>query len=281
VTLVSVAAGHKELAETWYATEIAPRQAQHRKLAAVALRRKIGALRDAVATALSAESSARPGPQEAAAAAHAVAEARAAIERARRELFDLPYTAVPAAEAVLADAANSLVACAERDFSTHLAALLGQSAAALGDKFTSLLLGVLKTTSDSLTAGGAGGDDCQLPPPEARPLFDPAGIVSAGSASTAWRRWPGTGLRRCILRRALQRELAVPLDEALRAHARALVSWGQHYIDDLDRLFGAQTAFIERRLGPRASTPKAVSDEARRDLELLRSWPSRREEAPV
>jgi GTP-binding protein EngB required for normal cell division len=285
VAPVSIISGHAALTEEWFTAMMAPRLARHRDLAAVTLRRKTGALRDAVAAALAtrsgldSDSAARTdrSPVRDAARAPLLGAARAALDTNRRQLHELAFRETPSADELLAILAQTLAAqpASPRngdDFAAAVAVALNREVARLGGRFEELLRETRNTVTRALVAGEESPDSVALPHPYTRPLFDPAPILAAGQLSSGWRRWPGEAVRRAALRHHLRAQLSSVLDDALRVHAQALVGWGQRYLDQLAAHFNAQAGFLEARAGatpaPGGSDPGAL----RRDLDLLRHW---------
>ncbi|MEO6995823.1 MAG: dynamin family protein [Lacunisphaera sp.] len=274
VVPVSVAAGHTALAETWFAAVLEPRQARHRELAAATLRRKVGALREAVMQALQRRKEVPAAGTPSALEAVDFGTVRALIEGNRRRLYDLAFQSTPRAEVVLEGAATQL---AEKPVETApvllteaLAAGLAASGAELGDAFTQLLRETREAAERALRAAAVSLEATPLPEPFSRPLFDPASVLVAGKFSSSWRHWPSIAARRAALRRHLQGQFGAVLDEAMRAYAHALVGWGQHYLDELAALFNAQAGFIEA--GAARPARGLWSPETERDFVLLKTW---------
>jgi GTP-binding protein EngB required for normal cell division len=273
---VSVVPGHATMTEQWFAAELTPRQARHRELAVAALRRKIGALKEAATAALASRAGftpAAPGPSVSVDPG-ALNAARAMLENARRGLYDLAYESTPTGDVVLAVIATALAGAsvdppADGEFAAAVARELGRAAARMGAEFDSRLRAARDTSAQALAgATGESRDGAALPTPFARPLFDPAPVLAAGRLSNAWRRWPVAGIRRAALRHHLQAQLGAALDEALRAYGRTLIRWSERYLDELTAQFNAQAGFAEMRSA--APPPSEAATEAiRRDLEIL------------
>ena len=273
VALVSVIPNHAGLTETWWREVLAPRQARHRELAAATLRRKIGALREAVVGSLARRTGvAVAGPASSVDPA-GIGVARATLEHTRRELYDLAFHAAPPATAVLASAAAILARITPGDDPTAaLARELGRAAAEFACKFENNLQGARDVAVQVLTGPGLSPGLMILPRPSARPLFDPAPVIAAGRLpQTSWR-WPVAAIRRCAYRLQLRAQFASAWDEALRTYGHALSTWGQHYLDELSKLFNAEAAFIEARLTPAEGTDTAGAALLISDYEALRDW---------
>ena len=274
VSLVSVGSGHTMLTDAWFADALGPRQTIHLRLAAEALRRKAGALKETVERALTrrcarfGHASASPGAVTDVAAAHAL------LENNRRQLSDLVLRATPRAEAAIDHAAAILVqepsVRSPDDLSRALAEVLVYIAARLGDACDRHLQETRLSLIGTFDATSRAAVVPDFPVPASRPLFDPTATVAAVSIDAKWRRWPTAAIRRAILRRHLLARGEVALDEALRAYRSALLAWGQRYFDDLGRHFNAEVGVAEAGTGGAESTTPSM--EMLRDLELLRNW---------
>jgi GTP-binding protein EngB required for normal cell division len=268
VSLVSVAAGHAALAQDWWDEALGPRRSRHRELAAATLRRKIGALRDAVAAALSRRGGGCAAIQSASQVHAQLGAARAAIEEARRRASNLPFSAAPRPGSAL-DAAAAPLAVLETgdELRAALARELGRSAALYAECFESLL-------RDAREEAGRALPGFAFPQPGSRPLFDPAPVVDAGCVRAGWRRWPTAATRRAALRRHLRARFSRALDDALRHYGHALVGWSRRYLDDLASHFDAQAGLKEAAGACAAAPAGPMPPETARDIELLRNWGS-------
>lgn len=279
VAPVSVALGNTALTDQWFAVDLAPRQVVHRELAATALRRKVGALREATAAALArrAGSVLAPASPLATGDTAALGVARAAIETHRRDLHDLADRATPDCETVIDTIARVLVdtpddCAAENHFRDAVARELGRMAARLAAEFDTRLRATRDTAERSLcAASGQKLSGAELPRAHARPLFDPAILLGSARLSNAWGRLPTALFRRAALRRHLRAQLGDILDDALRGYARTLVRWSERYLDHLADRFNAEAGVAESRIVvPR--TPIEHAEGLKRDQELLSHW---------
>ncbi len=276
VALVSVAAADADLTEAWWKETLAPRQAHHRDLAAATLRRKAGALREAVAAALAHRAGKTAPPPASPEISASIGAVRAALENADRKAYDLAFQATQSAAAVLDSAAPALADLARHsDLAAAFAGELGRSAARLAGQFELLLNEVRTMAEHALAVVRESSELAELSRPDSRPLFDPAPVIAACRLSTAWRRWPTAATRRAALRRHLRAHFAEALDDALRNYGHALVGWSHHYLGDLTAQFNAQAWSVEARAVSPASIQNAPSPELARDLALLRDWNSR------
>ena len=274
VSPVSVADGHRGLTEAWYTGVLAPRQAEHRRLAAEALRRKAGALKEAVAAALARRARVASQRLAASAPSPSVGAARAALETHYRQLYDVISRASPRPEAVWTEAADILSKDAYRrdpgDFPNILAAILVRIAARMADAGEAVLDEARQALFATLEEVRLGTGPVALPIPSSRPLFDPSAVVGAVGTNSTWRGWP-QGIFRLAVRRQLHAHATAALEESLRAYGSALVAWGQNYLVGVGRQFNAEMGFAEvgahEKDGPASSSPELMQD-----LALLRDW---------
>lgn len=264
--LVSVAPRHMSFADRWWAEDLGTRQSRHRELAAKAVRRKIGALRDAVAAVLSYRAG-KAGAQQASPSRHVqLGSARASIEEARRLAYDLAFSAAPRLDGVLDAAAAQLASPGgTEDTRAVLAVELGRSAANFAARFESLLNDTRARVERALP-------EAAFSPPSSRPLFDPAHLLAAGEPRAGWRSWPLEAARRAALRRQLRSRYAEAADDAFRNYGHALVGWSHHYLDALAEHFNAQAGLVEAISVSGSAHAAAISPDVARDLKLLQGW---------
>ena len=282
VAPVSVAPGHAALADDWFIHELTPRQARHHELAAAALRRKIGAMGEAVVGALAGRAGLdRPVARAAGSDNQAVfGAARAALDNTRNSLYDLAYQITPSGDRASNAVADSLAArlgapAAHGELPEAMAHELGRIAARMGADFDARLRAARDAAAQALAgATGESVETAGLPQPSARPLFDPASVLAVSRLTRGWRRWPLASLRRTALRHQLRSHLGGILDDALRAYARTLVSWSERYLHELTSQFNAQAGFAEVRSSPSSLRPEEV-EAIRREIDLLRTWNAR------
>ena len=275
ISLVSVADGHATLTEAWFAHALAPRQAMHLQLAAQALRRKAGGLKEAVIAALNRYCDRFIHASISLGSGANLGAAQAALEGNRRRLFDLVFRATPSVDAVVDEAADILVretVKSPEDRPKALAEILARIASRVGDACEKILQETRLVIARSLEQAGRSAAVPELPIPASRPLFDPAATAAAVGVDPNLRRWPTGVIRRALLRRSLRIRGRVALDESLRAYGSSLIAWGQQYLDDLGRQFNAEVGIAESGLA--AVDPAAPSPGLIQDLELLRNWNS-------
>lgn len=201
VAPVSVMSGHESFAVERFDSAISPRAARHRELAAIALRRKSGALREAFVATLARHAGRGPArvadPEQTA----VVAGARAMLEGGRRHLLDLAFERTPRADASLGEVAAIVAennhAKVESLESRAVHALNG-IAAQVAEAFATLLRDSRAGAAQALDGTVAGVGDPgptsarpvrtspitePLPAPSSRPLFDPTSVLAANELS--------------------------------------------------------------------------------------------------
>ncbi len=284
---VSTLANHRGLAEEWFERELAPRLAQHRTEAARVLGRKIAALRESVIAVLSARMApARaPGTRSGAAAAshERIAQVRSDFEQVRAELLDLrmrlPAFAGHVVDAAATELANCWVEGIRGDqaigdrVETAIAHRVDQAGRVVGE-----LLGSLRDAIRRVLEEGRAERETieELERPRGRPIFDLATLPQLSRYDRPLWRPRVPFLLRAAARARVRRTILVPLEEQLARHGEALCHWGLRYLDDLERKFDAAAARREgtERFESGSSWTPERGTAARRDLELLRSWPA-------
>ena len=311
---VSVVPGHAALTEQWFGTELTPRQARHRELAAAALRRKIGALQEATTAALAiragvapaspdtpaigagalrmhlpiageagweacATSGKPPEPPAIRSCAEALGNARAVLENARRGLYDLACEATPRGDVVLAFIAGTLTAVsadqpADGEFAAAVAGELGRAAARLGAVFDARLRAARETAAQALVSATGESREGAALP---APFARP--LFDPAPVFAAGRL--STAWRRwpvaAIRRVALGRHLRVQLGGALDDALRA---YGRALIRWSERYLDDLTLQFNAQAGfaeMRSAAPQppgAATEAMRRDLGVLQRWNS-------
>jgi GTP-binding protein EngB required for normal cell division len=271
VSLVSVAEGYQGEAERWFAETLEPRQHDHERLAADGLRRKVGALREAVLSALIRRQGltrrfSRATDQEA-----ILGPARSALERQSRRLYDVITNATPRPEAVWEEVAETLAQPSYRSrtgtFDNILAAILARIASrmdnALAKHLEEVRLGLMSAAEQS----GMGAE--AFPRPAAKPLFDASAIIAASPNSLPWRYWP-RWLFRVILRARLAASATDTLEKSVRAYEASLRRWGERYIEELARQFNVGAGLASGAGEIEEESPSI--EELERDVALLSHW---------
>jgi GTP-binding protein EngB required for normal cell division len=269
---VSTAASHANRLEQWFAGEIAPLYEKHRELAQESIRRKTGALREAVEAALKAKLSRSgcgptPPKEELLMLERQLREAAGKLEGAR--VFCLrasdeirtftPYALDEAANALLTvwtgaaangtepDAAVTMAFAKTAGTATQVHAHLGEIARSLAE--------TLQRTASALGRQDAPAEDELLHPLREMPRFDPP--TAGPNLHRPWILYPrALALRR--IRGQLQVVLEQPLSEAFATHARLVENWSRRALAELQLVFDssadAYRAQLARLIGQGAVT---------------------------
>jgi GTP-binding protein EngB required for normal cell division len=271
VSLVSVADGYQGMAEQWFAETLEPRQHDHERLASDGLRRKIGALREAVLSALSRRQRPTRKPALVINQEAILGPARSALERQSRRLYDVIADATPRPEAVWEEVAAVLSQPSYRaqlgTFDNILAAILGRIASRMDSALSKHLAEVRQGLLTAAEQVGMGAE--AFLQPAGKPLFDASAIIDARPTSLPWRHWP-CWLYRVILRARLAASAADPLERSVRAYEASLRRWGERYVEELARQFNAGVGLTS---GTAEIEDGSLSiEDLERDMALLRHW---------
>ena len=252
VYLVSVKESAAAMADRWIAEALTPSLDEHRRLAAAAFRRKVGALREAVAAAIKRRLDRREVPPVEASgwqeAERAMAAALVRLDEARRSKSQAP--AAESVDKVLDEFARSAATDwngsgnGTRDLTDAMATLLqrtGQelAAATLAD-VTEIRQSLVDALRLACRASGCRHDDAdELPTPKGIPMPNGESV-------------PRFEVRRSALARLnsgiLQRRIRKQADVILRAgitgvlgdHQKRLTDWRAQYIKEMHLAFVAR-----------------------------------------
>ncbi|MFB0934963.1 MAG: dynamin family protein [Propionivibrio sp.] len=267
VSAVSAIADGGREATAWFDRCLAPRLQRHRELRAVSLRRKIGALREAVVAALRRHAGSTEAPATDTAA---VADGLRALEQARQQVRDLaaawrnPGALAPALE----DAAHALAEAwtAGSGTAEKVGLALARHAEAVGGSFEDILAATRSSLEDAApTAFHPAGF---LPHAAGRPLFDPASLVTHASWTPGLLRLPGKHGLHAEARRRVEANLAAPFADAFSIHLDALKRWSLAALARLEQGYGAMSAAA---VTP-AARPDGTSPRLSEDLARLEGW---------
>ena len=293
VSPVSVVGSSATLADEWFARELLPLCREQEVAAALAIRRKVGALREAVIATLRLRLDRVAGalpvgqPARLGAAVEVLTRLAALPEDARAACEDAAMSLEAAAEPILGEVADQLAARwrtrEEAESIAHevVAAAVTRATATLAGALASRLSGLreelaagLRAASDAAPGAGAPGEPPRvagLPAPDLSAL---RGRVRLDGAAVAWL---GPAVRRRWLAAKLRRQLLDEVREVLRFHRRRLVAWSRRAVADLQAAFEADAEAYRARLKPGGTSPTAGGGAAdapavERDLELLTRW---------
>ncbi len=290
VHLISVVGAEAKLCDQWFERELKPALESHHEQAAASLKRKVGALREAVVKTLEARLQIRMAGTAAAPGA-GVAEAVTALRQAdalleagendAAKLVDQLADAAPAlveiAATELADAwwqhpmspAESAASCA----ATLTRALAGHTVKVV-DRLESLRRQLEQTLTVARQASWACGSVSEpLPRPSGLPVFDSAAVTSKlALRSPRLLRLLGTPLLRRPVRSRLHGQLGDSLAEALGDYRRRLRQWLRQTLVELRAAFHAHAGPLRAQLDPRESVAGSETSPANlaEDLRVLR-----------
>jgi GTP-binding protein EngB required for normal cell division len=286
---ISTAPSHAHLLDQWFAGELAPLSEKHEELAQESIRRKTGALREAVEAALRAklnQAETAPAPQkedlvaverELREAAGKLEEARVFCLRASDEIRGLtPYA--------LDDAANALLeawtrpTASETDPGAVVAGAIAKTAGAAAQVHAYLQDLARSLTAASRKAASALGrqdapeEEELLRTLREMPRFDPPPIGKG--FHRPWLRYP-RALERRLIHGQLRSALEQPLSEAFSTHGRLVENWVRRALAELQLAFDssadAYRAQLARLIGQGAVTTeeqRPILDDLRRLAEI-------------
>jgi|GEM_PF-162251 len=284
VYLISVVGADAALCEAWFEHELKPLLEKHSEQAAASLRRKIGALREAVVRALEARLQ-RLSPHAPAPATQPVAEALRALreadfwfERAEKDCAELVDATPGLQETILEATATELVTAWRAGRVTSEAAVealrhavrevLADHSANLMRRLEDLRQQLETALAKAHRSVQPHDDACEpLPKLSALPLFDPTRLLERVNVRPPlWRSVVGgNGLRR-YARARLRAQLGSALADALEDHRRRLRPWLRQTLAEYRAAFDARAGLVRARLESGAGVSHGEAD-----LELLRA----------
>jgi hypothetical protein len=290
VSMISVVGADAALCDQWFERELKPLLETHREQAAASLKRKVGALREAVVKTLE---SRLQGQAVGAASVSGASDAVAALRKA-----DALLEAAESDAAKLVDGVASLgsglieVAAAElagawrqrsmtatqsaASCAATLSRALGGHTAKVVDRLESLRQQLEQTLAVARQASRAAASVAEpLPRPSGLPVFDPAAVTSKlALRSSRLLRLLGTLLLRRSARSQLQGQLGDPLTDALSDYRRRLRQWLRQTLTELRAAFHAHAGPLRAQLEPRETVAASETAPANleADLRMLQKW---------
>ena len=265
VQAVSAMAPHLELMEKWFAERIAPLSGKSRELKAASVKRKVGALREAVAGALRARVAAGNGSREESAERVRAAEARLRAATGRIEEMRVACERgcarmLEQREEALREAAGGLLATEARDKAAAselrrmLNAFVHARVAQIHEALRDLALGLageLRAVAQDLEIAPPAELDELTTPLRGTPVFAYEGPLEApGRARVA--RLLGDAAERRRLAGRLARQMGEDWERALRIYFALLRAWCEAALREIKRRFDTHAdsyrAQAERRL---------------------------------
>ena len=280
VHVVSVKGSDAALCDRWFDTSLVPRLHEHKRLAELSLRRKVGLLRDATVAVLRRRLDKRSETgkdlaREWSAAEPKLNEALAKLETAMRDhpawpgLADriLDDAAHEIADtwrtngAAKVDAAATVISCAGRHISRS-AAEVAQSLALLSEDLT----GALRAAS--VAAGDRDNGAAEVPAPSGMPIMELAGSLP----ETLLHKPVLSGLLNALAfrnaRAQLQNRIGARLKGMVDQHLNQLNQWRSHILTQMRQAFSAKADFC--RIQCEQALVSTDSDAVKRDLQRLR-----------
>jgi len=272
---ISTATSHAHLLEQWFSDELAPLYEKHQELAHESIRRKTGALREAVEAALRAKMNTfgagrTPKKEELIGLESALREAAGKVEDAREfclrasdEIRTLTPHALDEAASALLEAWGS-TAPDPVDSGAVVAAAVARTA-----DITAQVHARLQEVAFSLTAAlqatarALGGKDAPaaadlLQPLREMPRFDPPPIRQ--SFHRPWLLYPRALARRRIYG-ILRSALEDPLSEAFATHRRLVENWVRRALAELQLAFDSSADVYRAQLARLMSHGGATAEE--------------------
>jgi len=280
---VSTATSHADLLEQWFAGELAPLYEKHQDLAQASIRRKTGALREAVESALKAKmnragTGSAPHKKELLTLERELREAAGKLENARvlclrasDEIRALtPYALDGAVNALLEAWAGAGANGADPGavVATAIAKTAGTAAqvhAYLEDLARSLTA-ALQRTARALGIQDGPAEEELLRPLREMPRFDPPPITP--SFQRPWLLYPRALARRRIYGN-LRSVLEQPLSEAFATHGRLLENWARRALAELQLAFDSSADAYRAQLARLISQGGAAAEEQQAMLDDL------------
>jgi len=292
---VSTAPTHTHLLDQWFAGELAPLYEKHQELAQESIRRKSGALREAVESALRAKlkgAGRSPDKEELLAVERELREAAGKLEDARVFCLKTSDEIRALTPYALDEAANALLekwAGANPDGSDPSAAVTGAIAKTAGaaaqihgylQDLARRLTASLRKTAEALGSRDAPTEEELLRPLAEMPRFDVPPVST--SFHRPWLRYP-RGLARRRIRGNLQSVLEQPLSEAFVTHGRLVQNWARRALAELQLAFDSSADAYRAQLARLISQGAATTDEQQailNDLAAIADLDGNKQSAP-
>jgi GTP-binding protein EngB required for normal cell division len=287
---VSTVGAHAELLERWFAEAIAPLYERHRQLAAESIKRKIGALKEAVEATLRLKierKAERPQDRERLAEVEAglrhvagkIEEARSKCWDALSALADLTGEALRRA-AVEVASAWPVIANDQAALEALVGSTLAQVVAEKSKPICELLDGLghqgtsaLHAAARELGAGKALAEAELNASVKEMPRFDPGALKL--DLRFRFLLSFGSGIARHRVEQELRRQIGPVLTHALSSYQKVLEAWALRALNDVQQRFAAQAGWYRaqiQRLAGESNIAAMDEERVRRDLEALARW---------
>ena len=287
VSPVSVVGPAAALADGWFDTVLQPLCRKQEEMAAVAVRRKVGALRDAAIAALRHRlergqiGPSHPPAPDREGAAQALARAAALLDRAGSRCEALASRLGAAAEAVIGDAAAAVAARWQVRARVTQTALTDALARRTDEVAAEILAELTRLRAELATAletaaAATGREPPELPRIAGLPVIDGSGL----DVEILLEQFPLAVLGGAVRRRGVAARLRAQVSEALRRllefQRRRLAAWSRGVVTELRLSFDAQAGALRPGLaapgdGAAASTAEELVA-MERTIALLSEW---------
>lgn len=282
---VSSAASHAHLLDAWFDHEIAPLYQRHQELLQASIRRKTGALRESVVTALRtklnrAEAVRVPRKDRLLAIERGLREAAGKIENARKDCLAAADAVRVLAPRALDRAADSLVdlwsggapdAPPEKTVEDAVAQTAAAATVVHGhlQELARTLAQALERAAEALDSDDAPAEEELAQPLREMPRFDPPPV--SFHLRRPWIAFPRAFLRRLILRK-LRSGWETALSAAFATHAKLVENWSRKALLAIQTRFDASADVYRAqlaRLGGQGILPADEKQAIQEDLALL------------
>jgi len=285
---VSTKGEHARLLDEWFAHEIQPLCERHQELAQQSLRRKIGALREAVEAALKvrlevSEKRPKEDKKHLRSAETHLRKATGKFEevnsfclRASDEIRDLGWIALSRSALEIAErwiSKDGKEADTKDIVMRNLAEIAAEGANQIFNKIQSLgrnLSRALATAASALEAKDMPRDEDLTSVVKELPRFDPGPLEVV--LERDFLAILGKAFTRRRVEKKLREQIGPAVDEAFHSHGRMLESWSRRTLAELQRQFDAHAdgyrAQLERLSGAGEAGPEET-EAIRRDLNAL------------
>lgn len=287
---VSVRTESSSLLDDWLEHDILPLYSRHQELAQESLKRKIGALRESVETALKIrlERSGKTSKEEASRLHEAETQIRKAVGRfdETRELcFKVTDEIRGLSEAGLSSAASQILDHADAEVESLVAGTLTQVAAEKAGLLSVELGNLAKTLAQALHAAAKALNIQHVPVEnELNDALKEMPRIDLGTLDLDLGRhrlanvWKGMAKRQ--IESKLRAQIGLRVAEAFSSYGKMLEAWGRAAIAELQHRFDmhadAFRALLERMLAEKGTTP-IEKETIQHDLDMLARPELRRE----
>lgn len=287
ICAISTLADRAALACDWFTECVDPRLVHVREEAARFLKRKIGALRESVITALEVRLRGANGTSEpqtkrddAATWNEEVAQVRSRYDRLKRDISMLGAELPAHTETLLSTGAEELVRCWDEhqdleSTSQRVRSAMLRRGRAMGELVVQTLEELRRQSELVARAAGDAAATEGLPALHGLPTAE----FSWSERATAFRRPRGLigldPLKKLIATGRLRRELGPTIAEQLAFYGQTLRRWAGRYLEELSSAFEAVITDREGLDRARAAPPDSSNDlqQMIQELQLLQRWP--------